>query len=141
MNTHVLLIVGNTGNVFASETGIPNMPLISDVDLPALYSGATACINPSFYEGFGLTILEAMACGAPVLASDIPVFREVYEDAVLYFDPHNPANMAKVIRNFVGEKSLSENLRERGLQLSKKYTWETSAQETEKIIHYAGEAS
>lgn len=69
-------------------------------DLPALYSGAEAFCMPSFYEGYGLPVQEAMCCGCPVLLSDCTSLPEVAGDAGIYWDPHDTENMAEVIRNF-----------------------------------------
>lgn len=103
-------------------------------DLPKLYSGAEAFVLPSIYEGFGLPPLEAMACGTPVVASDIPVFREVLGDAALLVDPHSPEEIAKGIHRVLTDKTLSKELRQRGLQRVKLYSWEKAAQETLKVF-------
>ena len=70
----------------------------SDDDIARLFGGAKAFVFPSFAEGFGLPPLEAMASGVPVVCSDIPVFREVYGDAVLYVDPNRPESIAAALR-------------------------------------------
>lgn len=68
---------------------------ISDEELYTWYNGAAALIQPSFYEGFGLPLVEAMKFGLPIACSDIPVFREIGKEAVIYFDPYSPQSIAK----------------------------------------------
>ena len=87
---------------------------LSDDDIARLFGGAKAFVFPSFAEGFGLPPLEAMAAGVPVVCSDIPVFREVYGDAVLYADPYRPESIAGGIREILDDAGLSVSLRTRG---------------------------
>src|SRR5262249_20700987 len=70
---------------------------VSDDELAALYASCTAFVFPSFYEGFGIPVHEAVLAGAPVLCSDIPVFREIGGELVQYVDPYDDAAMAKAI--------------------------------------------
>lgn len=70
---------------------------ISDEELYGWYAGATALVQPSFYEGFGLPVVEAMQFGLPIACSDIPVFKEIGKDLVSYFDPHSPDSIAKCL--------------------------------------------
>ncbi len=90
---------------------IPDPP---DEEIVRLFSGAKAFVFPSFAEGFGLPPLEAMAAGVPVVCSDIPVFREVYGDAVRYVDPSRPESIAAGIREVLDDPGLSGSLRQRG---------------------------
>jgi glycosyltransferase involved in cell wall biosynthesis len=83
------------------------IPDPSDDDIARLFGGAKAFVFPSFAEGFGLPPLEAMASGAPVVCSDIPVFREVYGDAVLYVDPNRPEAIAEGVRKVLTDDGLS----------------------------------
>lgn len=133
-----LLIVGrkNTG-VFSNTAADATMIKIRDEDLPAIYTGASACIVPSFYEGFGLTTLEAQACGTPLIASDIPVFREILGETAIYTDPQNPHHMAGVIQRVLEDKSLADDLRHKGLQNASRYTWDESARQTGEILRDA----
>jgi len=137
LKSRSLFIVGTTGKVFSKERGRETRPLqvyASDEELPALYSGAAAVIVPSFYEGFGLTVLEAMACGAPVIASDIPVFRELFEEAALFVDPHEPKEITDAMLKIIEDKSLTMKLREQGLVHVSKFSWNESACKTLEII-------
>jgi glycosyltransferase involved in cell wall biosynthesis len=79
----------------------------SDDEIVRLFSGAKAFVFPSFAEGFGLPPLEAMASGVPVVCSDIPVFREVYGDAVLYVDPNRAESIAEGVREVLTDDGLS----------------------------------
>jgi len=86
----------------------------SDEEILRLYSDAKAFVFPSFAEGFGLPPLEAMAAGTPVVCSDIPVFREVYGEAVRYADPGRPESVAEGVREVLRDAALSESLRAAG---------------------------
>lgn len=74
---------------------------ISDEELYGWYAGATALVQPSFYEGFGLPVVEAMQFGLPIACSDIPVFKEIGRDLVSYFDPHSPDSIAECLDKVV----------------------------------------
>lgn len=93
----------------------------TDKEIVRLFSGAKAFVFPSFAEGFGLPPLEAMASGVPVVCSDIPVFREVYGDAVLYVDPNRPESIAAALRALLITPSLSYDLRAGGEKQVSKY--------------------
>ncbi|MDP1603023.1 MAG: glycosyltransferase family 1 protein, partial [Legionella sp.] len=133
--THDLVITGTEGNVFAQVASrASSVPYIPDDDLPALYSGAAAFVFPSLYEGFGLPILEALACGTPVIASDTLVFTEIFEDAVLPINPLDPKEIANAMQTVVEDKMLASDLRGRGLQKAAQFSWDKSAQSTRSII-------
>ena len=97
------------------------IPDPTDEEIVRLFSGAKAFVFPSFAEGFGLPPLEAMAAGVQVVCSDIPVFREVYGDAVLYVDPNRPESIAAALRALLTDPSLSSDLRARGKKQALKY--------------------
>ncbi len=100
----------------------------ADEDLPALYSMATLFVYPSLYEGFGLPVAEAMACGVPVVCSNSSSLPEVGGSAVLYFDPCNVDEMADVIGHALKEPAIRSRLQAQGLEQVKQFTWERSAQ-------------
>ena len=100
---------------------------VAEEDLPALYSGARLLAYPSLFEGFGLPVLEAMACGVPVLASDIKPLREVAEGAALLVDPTDTSALGETLRTLVEDEVLRSSLRERGLQVASRYSWENTA--------------
>ncbi len=102
---------------------------VSDDDLPALYALATLFVYPSLYEGFGLPIAEAMACGAPVLSSNASSLPEVAGDAALYFDPYNVDVLAEAMRRALSDESLRADLRAGGFAQAKKFSWERAARE------------
>ncbi|MBE0672431.1 MAG: glycosyltransferase family 4 protein [Anaerolineales bacterium] len=135
--SHSLFIAGAEGNVFANQTHhevLLNQTYVPDEDLPALYSGATSVINPSVYEGFGLTILEAMACGAPVIAADISVFREIFDGTVLFFNPYYPNELASTIQKVTEDKSCTNVLIEKSLAHASRFSWDESARRTQTIL-------
>lgn len=107
---------------------------ISDNELRSLYENAACFIYPSFYEGFGLPPLEAMACGCPVIVSNAASLPEVCGDAALYCNPHDPNDIAEKIKLMMGDKQLRESYRVKGLERAKQFTWEKSARETFEVI-------
>jgi glycosyltransferase involved in cell wall biosynthesis len=107
----------------------------TDEEIVRLLSRAKAFIFPSFAEGFGLPPLEAMASGVPVVCSDIPVFREVYGDAVHYVDPNRVESIAGGIREVLDDSGLSDSLRKRGRERASIYRQESSIR---KYLDLAG---
>ncbi len=103
---------------------------VPEEDKPALYASATAFLFPSLYEGFGLPPLEAMACGTPVIASDVASLPEVVGDAALTAGPGSPLAWAEAIRALVNDASRRDAMRERGIAQSKKFSWARAAEET-----------
>ncbi|MEW5720742.1 MAG: glycosyltransferase family 1 protein [Chloroflexota bacterium] len=101
----------------------------ADEDLPALYAGATLFVYPSLYEGFGLPIAEAMACGAPVVCSNASSLPEVAGDAALYFDPRDVDAIADALVRVLSDELLRASLRARGFAQAKKFLWEKAARE------------
>lgn len=98
--------------------------------LARLYSSAVCLLFPSFYEGFGLPALEAMAHRCPVVASGIPALREVSGDAALYCDPNDPNDIAKKIRLVAEDPRFREQLRQNGLARVKEFSREKCARQT-----------
>lgn len=99
-------------------------------ELANLYTHAQALIFPSLMEGFGLPGIEAMAIGTPVVCSDIPVFREIYGDAAVMFDPKNPDDVRQKIQLVLGSETLRKELVAKGKQQAAKYSWRRMAEET-----------
>lgn len=95
--------------------------------LPALYRGARAVVFPSLFEGFGVPVLEAMACGVPVAASDRGALGEIAGDAALLFDPQRPEAIADAVLRITGDKPLRARLRAAGLERARRFTWEDAA--------------
>lgn len=103
-------------------------------DMPYIFAGASAFIMPSLHEGFGITILQSMACGVPTAVSDLPVLREVAGGAVLFFDPRDRESLSSAIDRICTDKSLRQDLAAKGLARAKEFSWEKCARETLKEI-------
>jgi glycosyltransferase involved in cell wall biosynthesis len=99
-------------------------------DLPALYSGASVLCLPSFYEGFGLPALEAMACGTPVVVSDRASLPEVVGEAGLTVDPDSPEAIAEALHRALTDSALAADLREQGLARAATFSWHKTARQT-----------
>lgn len=108
---------------------------VSDRDLNILYNNAKVFVYPSFYEGFGIPPLEAQAFGCPSVVSDIPVFREVFRDSVVYCDPSDPIDIATKINLVYRMKEDERNLLiERGKQNVNNFSWKESIGKLRKVI-------
>src|SRR5262249_25416527 len=97
---------------------------------PALFSGARAFVYPSLYEGFGLPLLEAMACGAPVLTSSVSALPEVVADAALIVSPEDVDALAAPIARIWRDERLRADPRARGLARARQFSWERTARLT-----------
>lgn len=106
---------------------------IVDAEMPALYRGARAYVQPSWYEGFGFPPLEAMASGIPVAVSNRGALPEVVGDAALIFDPADQEQFVGTLESIVADEALRKTLREKGLQRALLFSWETAAQQTYKV--------
>jgi alpha-1,3-rhamnosyl/mannosyltransferase len=114
---------------------------ISEQDLPALYASATAFVFPSVYEGFGLPVLEAMACGTPVACSNTSSLPEAAGDAALYFDPQNVTEMIAVLQRLLTDAGLRADLRTRGLHRAARFSWRHTAEATLAIYRQIVDSS
>jgi glycosyltransferase involved in cell wall biosynthesis len=103
---------------------------ITPEELISLYSGASLFIYPSFYEGFGMPLLEAMAMGVPIVASKTSSIPEVVGNAAFLFDPLSAEDLATAISRMIEDSSLSDSLRVKGKQRVKMFTWDRAARET-----------
>jgi len=106
---------------------------VAEEDLPALYGGATLFVFPSLYEGFGLPLLEAMACGTPVVCSDRSSLPEVAGDAALLVDPVDVAALADALLRLLEDTALREHLTERAIARAATFSWERAARETLEV--------
>ncbi|HAJ38691.1 MAG TPA: glycosyltransferase family 1 protein [Chloroflexi bacterium] len=100
---------------------------VAEADLPALYAAAALFVFPSRYEGFGLPVLEAMACGTPVACSNVSSLPEVAGDAALLFDPSTPAAIAEALEQLLDAPALCAELGARGLAQAARFTWAQTA--------------
>jgi glycosyltransferase involved in cell wall biosynthesis len=110
---------------------------VADDHLPALYSGATAFILPSLYEGFGLPVLEAMQCGTPVLSANTASLPEVGGDAALYASPVDDTDFQTQLITLLNNPELRQQMVEKGFKQAEKFSWEQSAQETLAVYRQA----
>ncbi|HBL52237.1 MAG: hypothetical protein A3D24_02035 [Candidatus Blackburnbacteria bacterium RIFCSPHIGHO2_02_FULL_39_13] len=119
---------------FLKETGTEDVVNIiggvDDRELSALYKNSEAFVYATLSEGFGLPGLEAMAWQTPVLCSDIPVLKEIYKDAAIYFDPSNIISISQSIQKIMCDKNLRSNLIKKGVKFCKTYSWTKMARET-----------
>ncbi|MBN1955437.1 MAG: glycosyltransferase family 4 protein [Anaerolineae bacterium] len=135
-----LVIVGNRGwlyeEVFArvEKLGLTDrvrfLHDVPDADLPALYNGALLLATPSFYEGFGLPALEAMACGTPVVVSDKGSLPEVVGEAGILVDADHPEDIAAGMARVVEDHGLQGQLGQQGVARAATFTWEETARQT-----------
>jgi glycosyltransferase involved in cell wall biosynthesis len=115
-----------------NEVYIPGW--VDEADLPYIYNAASAFVFPTKHEGFGIPILESLACGLPTIVSDIPVLREIAAEAVLYFDHTDKHDIAQAMVKIIKDKSLREELKAKGLVLSHKFSWRKCAEDTLREI-------
>lgn len=130
MGAHLVLggATGDGGR--AADASVRILGEIPEADLPALYSGAALFVLPSLAEGFGLPVLEAMACGAPVACSDGGSLAEITAGSALLFDPHDPGAIASAMEKALRDERLRQSLTERGLARSRAYSWRATADGT-----------
>jgi len=127
-----LVAAGGERPQFQSDGGGPR-PLghVPDAHLPGLYAGARAFVLPSWHEGFGLTCIEAMACGVPVVAARAGALPETCGDAARYADPFDPADIADQVLQAIDDDAL----RAAGPRHAAQYTWERTARELDAVLN------
>jgi glycosyltransferase involved in cell wall biosynthesis len=115
---------------------------IPDDDLRRLYIAARCHVHPAHYEGFGLPPLEAMACGTPTIVSNVSSLPEVVGDAAMLIDPKNWEEIAVAMNRLIADDALHAELRAKGLQRAKLFSWDLAAEKTMEVYRQvAGEAS
>ncbi len=107
---------------------------VPDDDLKAIYNGAAALVYPSLYEGFGLPIVEAMACGCPVICSNKASMPEVAGDAAILIDPSKSDELAHAIETVVHDTEIRNNLVKRGFKQAAGFTWDNTARKTLEVF-------
>lgn len=135
----VVAVGGGDSRVFAgaslADPGLRPTGRVSDGELRALYEHAACFAFPSYYEGFGLPPLEAMACGCPVIVSDRASLPEVCGDAALYCKAEDPATLASAIKGLLSSPGQQQELRASGRARSKSFSWNQAATHFEEIVH------
>jgi glycosyltransferase involved in cell wall biosynthesis len=114
----------------AAGEGVIFAGLVPEADLPYFYAGSAGFVYPSLFEGFGLPVIEAMACGAPVICSDRAALPELVGEAGLLVDPHDIDALAGAMARLVGDATLAAQLGERGRARSTRYSWRETARRT-----------
>lgn len=132
-NTHQYEDIDKAIDESPVMTDILQTGFIPDGELPALYSAAEATVIPSFVEGFGLHAIESILCGTPVVGSLATSLPEVVGDLAVYFDPHNPEDMAKKIKRVLDDPFIKKIIYEKRDKFVQKYSWRTSAVKTLEI--------
>ncbi len=142
-----LVIVGRTGWLYeeffqkleqmGDRQAVILPGYVPDEDMPALLSGARALVLASLYEGFGLPILEAMACGTPVVCSNVSSMPELGGGAARYFDPQDTEQMAEAIGEVLRDGELRAEMRQRGLEQAARFSWQRAARETMDVYQRA----
>jgi glycosyltransferase involved in cell wall biosynthesis len=136
-----LVLVGKPGygyrNFKRQKSKVKNIleiGYLEQTDLPYLYSGAKVFVFPSFYEGFGMPVLEAMACATPVVASSTTSIPEVAGDAALLVNPDNSKEIAAAVEQIINDTDLRTRLVQKGLDRVKNFSWQKCARETLELL-------
>ncbi|HSD11964.1 MAG TPA: glycosyltransferase family 1 protein [Patescibacteria group bacterium] len=138
-----LVLVGKSGYGYAREMralgeaeklSVIQKGYVAPDDMRHLYGGATAFVFPSRYEGFGIPVLEAFACGTPVIASDVTSIPEVAGDAALFVNPGDPEDIARAMAKVADDPALRASLAAKGLERVKRYSWASTAEKTWNVM-------
>lgn len=116
------------------RSDILELGYVPETDMPFLLSGAEALVHPSLYEGFGLTTVQAMAAGCPVLSSNAASLPEIIGGGGEFFSPNELEQCVELMNRLVSEPGMKTRLREKGIERAKKYTWEQTAQLTAPVL-------
>ena len=148
---HSLVAVGGGGWLFdAVQRQVESLQLsddvifaghVADADLPALYSGADCFLMPSLYEGFGIPVLEAMACGAPVVCSKVSSLPEVAGEAARFIEPLTAEGLADAVRQVLSHPKMADKMLSDGMRQAGRYRWQRAADETVQVYRAAARLS
>jgi glycosyltransferase involved in cell wall biosynthesis len=108
---------------------------VDSIDVPLFYNGADLFVYPSLYEGFGLPPIEAMACGTPVITSNVSSIPEIVGEAAIQINPNDTLQLAEAILSFLNHDELRASFIQKGLKQSRKYTWQQNSAQILKIYH------
>jgi glycosyltransferase involved in cell wall biosynthesis len=108
---------------------------VDEEDMPYLYNGASAFVFPSKHEGFGIPLLQAMACEAPIVCSDIPVLKEIAEDSAFYFNPNKREDLADKIKIILKDDKKRREYIEKGKKRVRNFSWEKCAKDTLDVLN------
>jgi glycosyltransferase involved in cell wall biosynthesis len=140
-NRTYLVIAGSPGAVFeplrltAPLERVLFLGYVNDMDLPGLYTGATAFVLPSFEEGFGLPAMEAMACGTPVIVSDGGALPEIVGDAAMIFKLSVAGGLAAALVRILSDAQARSSMKEKGLARAEQFNWQTTAEQVWNTLH------
>lgn len=140
LNMKVAIVGGVNPRVFSGintafhESDVQYVGYVSDSELKSLYQNAYCFVFPSFNEGFGLPPLEAMSLGCPVIVSNRASLPEIFGDAALYCEPGDPHDIADRINSLISNPQLREEMKNRGLEHSKLFSWESCARQFIDVI-------
>jgi len=122
---------------FESHSKVHILGFIPDEDLAVIMNLSKVILLPSFYEGFGLPILEAQACGTPVITSNVSSMPEIAGKGTILVDPNSVGEIAQAIREIINDQKSRKNLIDKGLENIQRFSWEKTIKETIKVYQYA----
>ncbi len=137
---HMLVVIGKKALAQRGLVTDDRIRYLDYVDLdllPLYYSCADVYVHPSFFEGFGITLLEAMACGVPVISSRGGSLPEVGGDAAIYFNPYRDDELAEILLRVLSDKALRSEMVDKGLENVKRFSWDRAASEIQEICEEA----
>jgi len=132
-----LVVVGPGHEESRRPAAVDVVGYLEEEELASLYRGALMVVQPSLYEGFGLPVLEAMACGTPVACADIAVFREVAGDCASFFDPRKPGSIASVMDELARDDALRARLKKAGRKRAAAFSWDRTAERLLEVFQEA----